>query len=365
MSRARICAAGRYGLILALVLILWLASGSGWILGLAVMLLLVPPVSLAANLYVRRRIFGRIVLPTSAAKGTGCMGSLELENRSWFPAPKLRCRIRMVNDLTREETGLELTAGLGPKDRTSQAFQMESPCCGRVYMQVVSAGLMDWLGLFSLAVPLKAEARITVLPELFACHVESTPLAACSDESAAARRGHDRTEVFSLREYQSGDDIRQIHWKLSSKLDHLILREPAQSVSRSLLVFWDKRHRAVPESMDAMAEVTASVCQALCHSGMAFDLCWTEGEELELRQIRDEETLLQSIPALVTRAGSPECPDPDLTDYGRVIAIRGQPAETEDEKTVCLLCAAEDHDDPGCISFTPRNYAEKLERLEL
>lgn len=47
-----------------------------------------------------------------------------------------------------------------------------------------------------------------------------------SDTSSPDRRGSDLTEPFRLREYAPGDSLRQIHWKLSSKLDRLVIREP-------------------------------------------------------------------------------------------------------------------------------------------
>lgn len=365
MIRDRIWAIGRYLQLLGMTVLLWLASGSGWILGLAVLVVLIPPVSLLSNLYVRKHIRGRIIMLTTAAKGAACEGTIRLENRSFLPAAKLRCRLGMINDLTREETVLEFTSGLGPGVGCDREFSLESRYCGRIYVHVQSVAILDYFGLFSLRVPMKADARITVLPELFSCDVTLAPVAAASDESQASCRGDDRTEVFQLREYRSGDDIRQIHWKLSSKLDSLILREPGQSISRSLLVFWDKRRETTPENMDAMAEVTASVCQALCDSGITFDLCWTEKEEPELRQIRDADTLLQTIPALVTQTGSAECREPDTGEYGRVIQITPNPPDEYDEKTVCLICGEGDLDDGRNIGFFPGNYRGKLERLEL
>lgn len=364
MIRQRIGAIAQYILTLFLLVLLWLVSASEWILALAGLVLLIPPVSLLSNLYVRRHIRGKIILPTTAAKGTACMGSLRLENGSWLPAAKLCCRVGMVNDLTREENVLEIISGLGPRSSAARDFLLESGFCGRVYVHVQSVRLYDYFGIFSLKVSMKAAARITMLPALFSCDVVPSPVSAVSDESSAARKGDDRTEVFQLREYRSGDDIRQIYWKLSSKLDNLILREPSQSISRSLLVFWDKRHDATPESMDAMAEVTASVCQALCDSGTTFDLCWTEKDELELRQIRDGDALLQSVPALVTQAGSSECREPDTDEYGRVIRISAALSQRDDEKTIRLVCSETDLEYERTIVFSAQNYPQRLERLE-
>lgn len=73
-----------------------------------------------------------------------------------------------------------------------------------------------------------------------------------SDTSSPDRRGSDLTEPFRLREYAPGDSLRQIHWKLSSKLDRLVIREPGMPAARTLLVFWDRSGDAA--ARDAQAE---------------------------------------------------------------------------------------------------------------
>lgn len=366
MSRGRMAAAGRYLLTLLALAVLIPLTGSVWARGLLFLTLLLPPVSLCCNLYVRRHLEAQLRLPTTAAKKSVCEAAVVLKNGSLLPAVKLCCRLEILNDLTGEREMLEFTSAVGSGQESSHAFQLSSEHCGRLYVHMQSVKILDWFGLFSLNVPIKAGARMTVLPELFSCDVELTPVASTADDGSADRRGDDRTEVFQLREYQAGDDVRQIHWKLSSKLDSLILREPGQSISRSVLVFWDKRWECPPRHMDAMAETAASVCQALADRGIPFDLCWTEAEELELRQIADADTLLQTIPALVTRAGEAECSLPDMEDYGRVLYIGAQPPEEQTgEQVFCLICTEEEQEARGMLAFTPETYQERLERLEI
>lgn len=365
MKRDRIGAIARYALAVILIAGLYFLTGDGRIAGLLVLLFLLPPVSLAVNLYVRKNILCKILLPTTAAKGTACMGSILLDNKGWLPASKLYCRIGMINDLTREANTLAWISALGPGRESKREFLLESTYCGRVNIYVRSIQILDYFGLFALNVPVNASARITILPELFSCDVVPSPVSAIADDSTVSRRGDDRTEVFQLREYQSGDDVRQIHWKLSSKLDTVLLKEPSQSVSRSLLVFWDKRGECAPGNMDAMAEAAASVSHALCDNGTAFDLCWTEKDDLELRQVRDEDTLLQTIPALVTQAGTADCPDPHLDEYGQIVYITSQIPDTEvSERITYLICSDEDYDAGRHVVFSSGNYSERLERLE-
>ena len=85
-----------------------------------------------------------------------------------------------------------------------------------------------------------------------------SPDANCPDDSenyAPDRTGYDLAEVYALREYAPGDSLRQMHWKLSSKLDKLVVREPSLPVRRSVLVFWERTQTAAPEQSDAQADV--------------------------------------------------------------------------------------------------------------
>lgn len=365
MRRQWLGAAGRYILAALLLMILALSTGNGWIWGVFGLLLLLPGLSTLANLLVRKGLRAKLQLPTTSPKTTACLGSLTVRNKSWLPAPKIFCRVRMVNDLTAQEQFTWLELSVPPFGQGQQEFLLESAHCGRIYVQLQQVKLFDYLGLIPLTVSLKAGARLTVLPELFPCQVAASPAPAVSDDSSLSRRGDDPSEVFQLREYRQGDDIRRIHWKLSSKLDKWILRESSQSVDRSLLVYWDKRFPCAPEQMDAMAEMVSSLCQGLCDSGISFDLGWTEGEEPQLRSIGSEDALLQTIPALVTQAGSPSCPVPDHRNYGQVLWIAPQLPDGQTGLVRYLLCTPSGTESGDALVCSPKNYQEILERVEI
>ena len=106
-------------------------------------------------------------------------------------------------------------------------------------------------------------AAMTVQPKGFVQSVYVSPDANCPDDSenyAPDRTGYDLAEVYALREYAPGDSLRQMHWKLSSKLDKLVVREPSLPVRRSVLVFWERTQTAC-----AGAVRRAGRC---CHYGL-------------------------------------------------------------------------------------------------
>ena len=194
-------------------------------------------------------------------------------------------------------------------------------------MQISRFTLLDYLGLLPMKALVKADARLTILPDLYPMEADMTARPAYADDGTSNRRGEDRSEVYQLREYRPGDDIRQIHWKLSSKLDELILKEASQPESRSLLVFWDKRTGGNPQQMDALAEVVSSAGMALLQSGVPYTLCWTDRDDLQVQDISEENQLLQAIPALVKTRGSAECRLPKTDGYSRILCFGTAPEE--------------------------------------
>ena len=38
-------------------------------------------------------------------------------------------------------------------------------------------------------------------------------------------RGYDPSELFDVREFQNGDRLQSVHWKLSARTDELMVKE--------------------------------------------------------------------------------------------------------------------------------------------
>ena len=329
------------------------------------LLLILTAASAVVNRFAAKRVRLQLTLPMSAGRQTAVTAKAGLINDSKFPVLRAFCVLRLVNDLTLEaqQTEVLLSAGAG---RASEAdYLLESGHCGRLELSAVSVRLMDFFGIIPAKVQTEAVARMTVLPELFSSEVTLHARSADSEEGAADRKGEDRSEIFQLREYVPGDDVRQIHWKLSSKLDQLILKEPSEPVSRSVLVFWDKRKPASPDRMDALADAVSSVCQGICDSGIPFTLCWTE-EDLQAEEITGENELLSAVPALVKTVGNPECPLPEMAEYSLVLYFAAElPEEDCPDKVAFLLCGSEEPASDRAFVFAPDTAAEELARLEV
>ena len=84
-------------------------------------------------------------------------------------------------------------------------------------------------------------------------------------------------ETFeSLRRYQRGDPLRDVHWKSSARQPdgELVVRQFAAEEGETTV---EVAAEAAPESADAMAEAAASVCVSLVGEGAAVGLTTPSG----------------------------------------------------------------------------------------
>jgi uncharacterized protein (DUF58 family) len=85
-------------------------------------------------------------------------------------------------------------------------------------------------------------------------------------------------DFYTLREYQTGDDLRRVHWPSTAKRDELMIRQLETPWQSRALVFFDPRG-ARYDSVDAFEKAVsgaASVIRHLLTSGFDADL-WTGG----------------------------------------------------------------------------------------
>ncbi len=351
-----------------LLLALAVMTASPWIVSVLLCLLLLPAVTFAVNFRLRRNISVSIDLPATGTKHTASQGTLRVRNGAFFPVLRHYCTLEICNDLTGESETLTLSGGIGAKGETDHGFLLQSEFCGRHTLRLHSLVLTDYFGILPVRVNASAEARITVLPELFAAEVSCTAPGGSDGEKSTNRRGCDPSEIFQLRDYCPGDDVRQIHWKLSAKLERPVYREASLPESRSLLLVWDKRNRGTAAQMDALAEAIASVSLGLVQKGIPFCLCWTENDEPQRADVSDENSLLLTLPALMKGTGNEACRLPETAGFARILFFGIRPAAElqDDERVHFVLCGNEmPQKDANVTAFTPENYRQSLERLEV
>lgn len=204
--------------------------------------------------------------------------------------------------------------------RKNGSLDLDLTCAhsGKLRIRLEQAGLYDLFGL----IPVKsrissvtgegeAVVNVSVLPELFDCEIGyhlHESLMYDTDAYSQTRKGMDPSEVFQIREYVPGDQLKSIHWKLSSKHDQMVVREGSFPIDKSILVVFDKS--VIPGSgltvdgalTDACIDMTVSVARGLLEMGLAHQLIYNSVEEnyCYVADIGSEDELFAQIPGLMT-----------------------------------------------------------------
>ena len=79
-------------------------------------------------------------------------------------------------------------------------------------------------------------------PETFPVEIvrDSIPVPTQSAEpETLGLPGNDFSEIYSLRGYEPGDDVKRIHWKLTEKMDSPIVREPQEQARKNIVLCMD------------------------------------------------------------------------------------------------------------------------------
>lgn len=87
-------------------------------------------------------------------------------------------------------------------------------CCGIILYQAIS---YDVLGLIDISIKKPETKSITVYPKKVAIQLEKRKMQALykdGDQYEKNKKGMDMSDIYDMREYIPGDNIRRVHWKL-------------------------------------------------------------------------------------------------------------------------------------------------------
>lgn len=110
---------------------------------------------------------------------------------------------------------------------------------GRTEVAMERCWCEDPLGLFRCSLPWSMHRSCVVYPAALtlATNVKHVPLSRAFGETYdESRSGSDVDEVFDVREFQAGDHLASVHWKLSSKFDVMMSRQFSHPVDFELIV---------------------------------------------------------------------------------------------------------------------------------
>lgn len=266
--------------------VFYIAYGE-WFSYLALVLMVLLPwlslvLSLPVMLSFRVSVEGADTLPV------GTPGELWLQGRSRLPMPPFRGRIRLRRCFDDTLRWYDSREGL------------PTAHCGSWIATGEQVRICDYLGLF--AFPVRCDGPRTVCIRPLPVPIDDLPgLDSYLARAWKPKPGGGFAENHELRPFRPGDNLNQIHWKLTAKAGKWMLREPMEPQRGLVLVTMELR--GSDEELDRKLGQLLWLGQLLLEKDLPFRLQVLTGQGLLTCEVTDEDVLTRQL-SLLLRSGT-------------------------------------------------------------
>lgn len=245
---------------------------------------------------------------TNVIKGDNIKVNIEIKNRGPFLG-----NIKTVLELyygNEKRVRKDVYISLLPFSTQKKQLDIIAEYTGTMTLVCKKTKIIDYLQIFSIRIFRKSKIfKIMVLPIPFEIDVNCQS----SDNSELFesciyhphKKGNDRTEIFNVREYAPGDLMRDVHWKLTSKLDKLMVKEYSLPIKIGLdiLVDFTTNNKKLNNIIlqDKVFEILYSICTNLAIKQTGFNVIAINrgnGETAEC-SVTDEDELVLLVGTLM------------------------------------------------------------------
>lgn len=162
------------------------------------------------------------------------IGIISKKRKSFF-CPLVKINLKAVNSFAGKRKKIKFKySGTVNKPVYLKADSLSSNC-GCIYISAKYCKIYDLTGIFFIPVQINCFTQIYVMPKA------EKPVVIPNSENMSvighnAKPGGGFSDIYELRPYQIGDSLKNIHWKLSSKQDELIVREPNMPIYKQFII---------------------------------------------------------------------------------------------------------------------------------
>jgi uncharacterized protein (DUF58 family) len=158
--------------------------------------------------------------------------------------------------------------------------------CGVYSVKIEKIHAWDFMHFYATVKKEVKEKNISVLPERYKA-VALKPdrfVIENSDTQESTKKGSDYPEVKDVREYIPGDSLKNIHWKLSSKKETLMVKEHINLASDCIVVVIELTENG-KHSVERVLRTAYTVLYNWAKDGNPFTLWWWSEAENDMRSM--------------------------------------------------------------------------------
>lgn len=259
-----------------------------------IMLLTITVFSILLVLVAKKALFIEAVPKQSnALQGSDEPAEIEvvINNKSYFPIPIVLLNIELCDLSESAVIKRKIITSVALGERKSVALSFGTDHSAAIECRITKARCFDAFGLFGFRVKnLKTTSKLVImpriLPESFIKPAENLYIID-SDTYSDTQKGDDSSQVFEVRNYVPGDDIRRIHWGLSLKQDDLIVKEFSKPIAEACVVILETglvgdNGEALKIRMDNVLSVFITLADELITNEQTFTVKWFNSEKSDI-----------------------------------------------------------------------------------
>lgn len=282
-----------YGLLLAILAVMVFFFGKPFLLCVFALLLLWMVLDCAMLYYEARRIRLRFRLHQGIREGGKISGTLIIESTGRvLSAQWMLLDIEVHNKMFGVSECYHLELEVNNRQKEIE-FVVPAEWCGETEIQCGAVCIQDILQLSEKKLrPFDAVSTI-IYPRKVNVQVEmsTTTIGSPLDEGVMQnRKGNDPSEVFDIKDYVPGDDLRFVHWKLSGKADHLIMRQPSEPTHYHAIMLMDLGMEqagvnTTRAELNGAAAMGAAIAEEMIQQGANFCVAIPYKDGLDVKEV--------------------------------------------------------------------------------
>lgn len=213
---------------------------------------------------------------------------LKMQYTFWRPVGKVWLSVYGENHVLGTTSTESYLLELGAKRQQEYHIALDTDTCGGKSVYIKEMLCYDLLGLFSRHKKIEEGYSYLVYPyeaQMYVTLYRRSEREQPGELYDGRKSGTDVSEVFGLRAYQEGDPLQSIHWKLSSKMKELIVREFGRPVNYHTLLLLSPSfcygERKVEEPVvSSVFDLGVSLSRALLNQNMAHFVGYLSGNRV-------------------------------------------------------------------------------------
>lgn len=189
-----------------------------------------------------------------------------------------------------------------------RVYNYSSSDSGRISVHFKAVKLMDLFGICSVSVSCNKYKEAIVSPVIYDkldASMGAKTREAMFGDISLPMKGNDHTEIFNVRDYEPGDSLNTVHWKLSGKFGSLISKEFGTTDDHRTLILVDLSrvkgdNVATDEQLNGVLDISVSISNALKADHYIHSVGWFNDGEFVCAEVADNNTFVSMVNNLMS-----------------------------------------------------------------